>query len=142
PARRSTHSGSPSALCPLPRKLVDTIVTIGTLAAIAALGTEGPAESAGDGDVKQGGLCAGWIAAKAGWAVRTISYAGTRRWWAQPTLRRCRKQDGLQHADIGRLDQVVIEAGRLRPAAVFFLTPSGEGDEHHPTQVGPLMDPL
>src|SRR4051812_35955843 len=39
-------------------------------------------------------------------------------------------EDRLQRADIGRLDEVVIEAGGRGLPPVFVLSPAGERDEH------------
>ena len=35
----------------------------------------------------------------------------------------------FEHLDVGRLDQVMIEARLARPAAVLFLPPAGERDQ-------------
>jgi hypothetical protein len=44
-------------------------------------------------------------------------------------LQRQRSEQQVQRAELGRLRDVVVEAGVLGTAAVFLLAPAGQGDQ-------------
>ena len=47
----------------------------------------------------------------------------------------------MQRAGLDRLDDVVIEAGLVRAAAILVLAPAGQGDDGGPLQAGLAAEP-
>jgi hypothetical protein len=50
------------------------------------------------------------------------------------------RDESAQRIDIGRLDDVVVEAGHAGALLVMLLAPSGQGDEQHPRPIGSAAD--